>query len=93
MDPRFLCDSCGHLIEDAEKAMYMWDDTSMEDPGGTEIFVVHRGACDKAFIASGRIPSGDDSWDELLHLPVYLGTNIGIEMMEDWERAWESANP
>jgi hypothetical protein len=92
MTPRLFCESCGRMVGDAEKAVYVYDVLRAENPSGTEIFVVHKGDCRRSFLVSGLIPGDNACWDELMYLPIRLGGNIGIEMPEDWERAWEKAS-
>lgn len=83
--PRFVCDECEQVIEDAEKALYVWDMARDDDePGGAGIATVHKGACDRAFEAR----SGFSAYGTmpLSLLPVYLGGNSGIRTDEDWSR-------
>jgi len=76
------CDYCDKLIDKADMALYTWD--RINDGEESEIYILHKGLCDKAFHKEKRWKERSP-WLELRVFPVYLGNNLNLK----WEKAME----
>jgi hypothetical protein len=45
-EPHFQCDHCGRLINDARRAVLIWDDSSEDEKGNILPRIVCKGSCD-----------------------------------------------
>jgi hypothetical protein len=83
--PIIICDYCGEPIEDARNGNYQWVLSADYTALGSEIYFTHKKCC-HPFEEYSKAVSSDkhlmwSSW-ELRDLPIYLGTNLGIDWSE-----------
>src|SRR5688500_5625800 len=77
--PLFVCDQCGKRIEDARQALEISDaTTSLKDGDMTNVFHVHKGACDQAMEAK----LGPTGSNELTDHVFQLAYNVGLRQRD-----------
>ena len=86
--PKFYCDFCEEAIEKASAGLYLWKHARTQKRGFVEgvpadVFTGHKGVCDRGFCERMRWKRNDPMTMELRVLPIYLGTNMGL----DWRAA------
>lgn len=68
-----VCDCCLESIDAPNAGLYIWR------RDGEPLVLLHKGACDRRWVAAN---GGSQAWPfsgELDDLPVYLGANLGRE--------------